>query len=70
MSMRPSERRAPGRSERDGLARRKPGVEKAAEGRRYTSYPRASNRSASLRAAAKSKNPLYGIRPTMGYFQV
>lgn len=31
MTTRPSERRAPGRGEREGLARRKPGTEKAAE---------------------------------------
>ena len=43
MSMRPPERRASGRSERDGLARRRPGAEKAAEPVPHPTRPAAPN---------------------------
>ena len=47
-----------------------PSVENAPAGRRYVSYPSRPRSAAAARACAKSKNPLYGTVPTIGYCHV
>src|SRR5690349_21714119 len=47
-----------------------PKVLNAGDGLRYTSKPSWSSVRAADRAAPKSKNPLYGTRPTIGNHQL